>query len=151
MSEKITYHIGTAVRKKDGQVETYSFKDEFYFYTRTSADKGLRVLVAELRARGVEFLADEFAIVRRCAGQPDVTFDYWRKPADGLPPEGERVLLYCESKPKGESAVLDALDASGRWLVVIGEWNGHQWVEDRSSKRPPFPVKFWTSIPDGPA
>lgn len=146
-----TYHIGHATRSKDGKVESYAYNADRHFYTRTAADRALRTIIEELQRRGITIAADDYSIVVREEGKPDRNFDYWRDPKDGLPTEGVRVLLYCESKSPNTAIAALTGDDVPRWIIVIGEWTGAQWTEDRSSKRPPFPVKFWMTLPEEPA
>ena len=147
MSKDISYHVGYAHRDKDGKPTYAAINTDLSFYTRSAAEKALHLLLADYARRKVEPPKDEFSIVRKEEGSPDRYFDYWRTPSHGLPAEDERVLLYCESRPHAIDALLDQ---SAQWLIVIGKWNGDRWVEDRSSKSPAFPVKFWMSLPDPP-
>jgi hypothetical protein len=139
--KSITFHIAFAVRK-EGQPISYTAIEEPHYYTKSSAEKALRAVLADHKRRGVELANDEFAIVKREQGEEDSNFDYWRKVTDCLPPVDERVLVYCESEPMPPLI-------EGRWVIVIARWDGESWKTDER-KKPFAPVRFWMSLPDSP-
>lgn len=139
---KVTYHPGRAVRDESGAIIRYDSNADEPCYGRTSVERIIRCIRHELRARGIETKADDFAVVRHSEAEPARVFDYWRKPADGLPEQGRRVLIYCELKSPFEDAT--------RSFVSIGEWTGERWRDEASAKTKTWPVKYWQNLPEEP-
>ena len=138
---KTTYHVGKAVRDTDGTILRYDANRGEDYYMRSAVERALRTLRADLKERGIAVAADDYAVVRCCSGEPERKFDYWRKPEDGLPKKGERVLIYCE---------LNSPFSDDLYFISIGEWTGERWRDESNPRKAAIPVKFWQHFPEAP-